>query len=243
MTLIDLTGKQYGELTVIEKDIELSKKKKRIYWKCRCSCGREKSMRADNLPRAKTCGQCSNDFVGRRFGRLVVVDRAENDKFGHRHWVCQCDCGNIKVVNADNLKRGLTQSCGCLHSEITHQKNFIDLTNQRFGKLTAESYYTENGKTYWKCRCDCGNYTTVARSNLVNGHTQSCGCINTSIGEAKIEQLLSDNFITFEREKVFSDFPNRRFDFYLPNADRVIEFDGRQHFKPCSWYASMDEFD
>lgn len=243
MALIDLTGKQYGELTVIEKDIELSKEKKRIYWKCRCSCGREKSIRADNLPRAKTCGQCSNDFMGRRFGRLVVVDRAENDKFGHRRWKCLCDCGNTKVVIADNLKRGLTQSCGCLHSECTHIATFVDITNQKFGKLTAETYCTENGKTYWKCKCDCGNYTIVAANNLKNGHTQSCGCISGSIGEENIAKLLRDNNIEFEREKVFKDLPQRRFDFYIPSLNRIIEFDGKQHYQTCSWDASLEDFE
>jgi very-short-patch-repair endonuclease len=243
MASIDLTGKQYGELTVIEKDIELSKQKKRIYWKCRCSCGREKSVRADGLPRTNTCGQCTNDFMGRRFGRLVVIDRAENDKFGHRHWVCKCDCGNIKIVKADSLKRGLTQSCGCLHSEVVHSMKFIDLTGQKFGKLTAESYHTENGKVYWKCKCDCGNYTTVVAQNLKNGHTQSCGCISGSIGEENIALLLRENNIDFEREKTFKDLPRRRFDFYIPSLNRVIEFDGKQHFQPCSWNKTEEDFD
>lgn len=31
---IDLTNKKFGEITVLEKDIELSKEKKKIYWKC-----------------------------------------------------------------------------------------------------------------------------------------------------------------------------------------------------------------
>ena len=243
MALIDLTGKQYGELTVIEKDIELSKQKKRIYWKCRCSCGREKSVRADGLPRTNTCGQCANDFMGRRFGRLVVIDRAENDKFGHRHWVCKCDCGNIKIVKADSLKRGHTQSCGCLHSEVVHSMKFIDLTGQKFGKLTAESYHAESGKVYWKCKCDCGNYTTVVSQNLKNGHTQSCGCISGSFGEENIALLLRDNNIDFEREKTFKDLPRRRFDFYIPSLNRVIEFDGKQHFQPCSWNKTEEDFD
>ena len=239
---IDLSGQKFGNITVIEKDNELSHIKKRVYWKCKCQCGREKSIRGDSLSKIKSCGECEKDLLNLRFGRLKVIERVNNDKFGHRFWLCQCDCGNTKIVMGDNLKRGLTQSCGCLHSENTHSTVFIDLTEQKFGRLTAKTYYIENGKTFWKCLCDCGNYTTVARSNLINGHTQSCGCINTSIGEAHIEQLLCDNFITFEKEKVFKDLPNRRFDFYLPNLDRVIEFDGRQHFKSCSWYKTEDEF-
>ena len=46
---IDLTGQTFGEITVLCKDEELSREKKRVYWKCRCSCGREKSIRGDGL--------------------------------------------------------------------------------------------------------------------------------------------------------------------------------------------------
>lgn len=46
---IDLTGQRFNHLIVLELDKELSKEKKRIYWKCKCDCGREKSVRADGL--------------------------------------------------------------------------------------------------------------------------------------------------------------------------------------------------
>ena len=53
-----------------------------------------------------------------------------------------------------------------------------DLTGQRFGKLTVLEYAgRRNGVRHWKCRCDCGNTTTVYHSNLKNGHTTSCGCL------------------------------------------------------------------
>lgn len=62
---------------------------------------------------------------------------------------------------------------------------FIDLTEQKFGKLTvverAESHIKPNGSkvTQWWCKCDCGNedLVLVSSSNLTNGHTKSCGCL------------------------------------------------------------------
>lgn len=47
---------------------------------------------------------------GRRFGRLVVVKLAS---MSPRTWLCNCDCGNTRIVIGDNLRRGLTRSCGC----------------------------------------------------------------------------------------------------------------------------------
>lgn len=60
------------------------------------------------MPRTKSCGECEKDLLNLRFGHLTVIERADNDKYGHRFWLCQCDCGNTKIVMGDNLKRGLT---------------------------------------------------------------------------------------------------------------------------------------
>lgn len=48
------------------------------------------------------------DLTGQRFGRLVVKERAENDKTHHTRWVCVCDCGNYVTVSQANLSSGNT---------------------------------------------------------------------------------------------------------------------------------------
>ena len=72
---------------------------------------------------------------------------------------------------------------------------------------------------------------------LKSGRTQSCGCINYSIGEQNIELLLKENNISYIKEFKFNDLGLYRFDFYLPEYHRLIEFDGKQHFQECggSW--------
>jgi hypothetical protein len=54
----------------------------------------------------------------------------------------------------------------------------IDITGQRFGRLTVFNISREASKkhVYWRCRCDCGTRLAVDGSALRNGHTQSCGC-------------------------------------------------------------------
>lgn len=240
---IDLKGQQFGEITVLEKDIELSKEKKRVYWKCQCSCGRIKSIRGDGLKNIKTCGECKKDLTGQRFGRLIALKKGKKDKASHQYWICRCDCGNIVEINSDNLRRGLTQSCGCLHAETMHELKFQDITGQKFGKLTALEYIVKNQKAYWKCLCECGNICIVSKNNLKSGHTQSCGCINYSIGEQNIVNILKENNIEFIKEYVFSDFSKRRYDFYLPKFNRLVEFDGAQHTEYKNhWYKTEEEF-
>ena len=65
--------------------------------------------------------------------------------------------------------------------------NFIDLTGQRFGRLTvverAPDQVLSNGKhiVRWTCSCDCGNETAVLGENLRYGHTKSCGCLRADL--------------------------------------------------------------
>ena len=67
------------------------------------------------------------DLTGRRFGRLIVIKRADEyvSPKGQRHirWLCKCDCGNDVVVKGNSLKSGNTKSCGCLDSETTAKRN------------------------------------------------------------------------------------------------------------------------
>ena len=58
------------------------------------------------------------DLTGKRFGKLTVICRAENNKHNHVMWKCLCDCGNItRPICANHLKTGNTTSCGCAHVE------------------------------------------------------------------------------------------------------------------------------
>lgn len=69
---------------------------------------------------------CLN-LIGHRFGRLVVVDRAEDkiDKNSGKHkscWICNCDCGTKgKIVIGAILTSGKTVSCGCYHKEVASE--------------------------------------------------------------------------------------------------------------------------
>ena len=63
------------------------------------------------------------DLTGKRFGRLVVLERAENKgNCTSARWKCKCDCGNYTVVGGYSLRSGNTLSCGCYWRETI--KNF-----------------------------------------------------------------------------------------------------------------------
>lgn len=96
------------------------------------------------------------DLTGQRFGRLIVVDRAKNNKFNQVCWICQCDCGNTTVVIGSRLMQGKTKSCGCLQKEATANRNYNKGTAK--GDSTTKLYvvykaikarlYNKNNKSY-----------------------------------------------------------------------------------------------
>lgn len=54
---------------------------------------------------------------------------------------------------------------------------FIDLTNKKFGRLTALKRVANRGdNTMWECSCVCGGKAIVSSGHLSDGHTNSCGC-------------------------------------------------------------------
>lgn len=56
------------------------------------------------------------DLQEQRFGRLIVLER-DLEIRSTVHWNCQCDCGNVKRIDGQALRRGKTTSCGCYHNE------------------------------------------------------------------------------------------------------------------------------
>ena len=119
----DLTGRQFGRLTVIGP--APSDKAGHARWICRCDCGGNKTALATNLIRGLTtsCGCVQRkkarenihiaDITGQRFGRLVAVRVFGKTANGDARWECRCDCGKNTVVKYGHLKSGAVKSCGC----------------------------------------------------------------------------------------------------------------------------------
>jgi hypothetical protein len=133
MEAMNLLGQTFGQLTVVER---AGSRNGFALWWCRCSCGKECEKKSIALlGKTKSCGclrlkaiseKVKAKLLGRRFGRLLVT--TEQPSLPSRHgakaqWLCRCDCGIEKVVPADHLTRGVTQSCGCLGRERRIERN------------------------------------------------------------------------------------------------------------------------
>lgn len=180
---IDFTDQRFGELTVLHPAEKSPHGHNQ--WLVRCSCGNETVVSSSNLRRTKSCGCLARnkfvDLTGQEFGKLIVVRRADNTKDGQAQWVVRCSCdGKEKIVPAQSLRSGNTRSCGCMKNKWTRRpRKGIDLTGQKFGKLTVVRRADNNkhGSTQWVVKCACGKKKVVTGANLRSGHTKTCGCV------------------------------------------------------------------
>ena len=246
MKLIDLTGKKFNSLLVLERISNTNP----IKWKCLCDCGNIVEVQGRYLREnhTKSCGclkritaktmgeKTKKDLTNKIFNYLTVIKDSEQRRKTEVIWECKCECGNITYVSGLDLTQNKIKSCGCKKTQLNSEKHTIPMIGKTFGKLTVIKIANQHkdGSYNYLCKCDCGNQKIINGCNLRSGTTTSCGCIQYSIGETKIKQLLDKNNISYKKEYSIPELNNKRFDFAILNKDKVIrfiEFDGRQHFE------------
>lgn len=157
----------------------------------------------------------------------VYTGRKKNIKY-----ICP-EHGTVEQTANNHLKYG----CGlCSRPELDflYSDNPTELFIQKAKKIHGERY------DYSKSQYD----TTKKQLTIIcpihgefkqtpSDHLQGASCrrCNDSLGENKISKWLTENGITFEREKRIAAFnPRKPFDFYLLELDIYLEYDGEQHF-------------
>ena len=194
------------------------------------------------------------DLTGNIYGELTVVQMLYRYQFNENskprtYCKCQSADGQEVIVRADALQSGATKSM----KGAGRSGKMIDLSGMKFGLLTAIEPTTErasNGSVVWKCKCDCNkkDYTYVSAGQLIRGHTLSCGCRHQSKWEMLITNLLVELKIKFDSQKRFVDCTNKKqtdmlpFDFYLPDYNMCIEYDGEHHFTPINGWGGYEKF-
>ena len=87
-------------------------------------------------------------LIGRRFGRLEVIEQVGSDIRG-RLFDCRCKCGEFIVVPAGILTRGHRKSCGCMRREyLAKQRKIMALLNRSHGMYKSREYHI------WQCMKD-----------------------------------------------------------------------------------------
>ena len=128
-------GQRFGKLTILKKTDK--RQGKFIIYECQCDCGRISYASSSDLIQghSKSCGCGKSEFlkekallrkngnlVGKKFGRLTVIERTEKRWNSQVVYRCKCECGNICDVPSSSLVTHGTQSCGCFTGSIGEEK-------------------------------------------------------------------------------------------------------------------------
>jgi len=144
---------------------------------------------------------------------------------------------------------GLKQGCPRCAIETrskAHLKSsgeFIDKATKVHGNCYDYSKvkYEHNRKPVTIVCKEHGEFNQKPRHHL-DGN--SCPRCSESKGEAKIAEWLTSNGIKYEVEKSIPEFSNiKKFDFYLPDQDLYLEYDGVQHFKPVEQFGGSAQLE
>lgn len=167
-------GTQINYLTVL-RDKEMIND---IYYHwCKCKCGKERYVHRSTLlsQSIQDCGCHSfvwDNYIGKKYGRLTVL-RVYSEGVGKNtttYCVCKCDCGNETTVNLQNLKRGASQSCGCIK-----RFDFEQFKKKKFEQFDVVSLINKKKKTVL-CKCNCGNFFTCFAYDLTSKKPiKNCG--------------------------------------------------------------------
>lgn len=262
----DLTGQNFGKLTIIsraENKVDKSGKS-RTMWNCVCDCDNNNIIvvSSDYLKRSK-CPSCGCEAVknrieknrvnniGEKYGRLTIVDIIWGER--RTKAICKCDCGNNYIGAKSDIVTGHTQSCGCLQSEMTslaNTKDWTGCTATSGVQFIRQHHMNNKGQWIWECQCPfCSNSFYELPAKINNGHTTSCGCQVQSFGESYIKLLLENIKVDFIPQYTFPDCKNinaLHFDFAIfhhENLLGLIEYDGKQHFEPIDFFGGVQGFE
>lgn len=149
MSALNLLGDKYNRLTVIEQTEK--RKNRKIVWKCQCDCGNIVEVASDALRggRVKSCGclkkeimqgnhfakgNAPKDITNQKFGHLTAIKRLDRPEGQNSYnWLCQCDCGNIDIIELTALttnRRIDCNECKNKRTASTGEAIIMNLLNQ-----------------------------------------------------------------------------------------------------------------
>lgn len=179
-----------------------------------------------------------------------------------------CECGNEFETTFDAFKNAGKKKCnmcsmpdgvvgidGIMRPSISNLKTnyefILELKEKRGEEFTPLEEYI-SAKTLIRVKHNkCGYIWRVSPDHLLNRKDNCPSCTylgNNSKGNKEVEHYLIANNISYEKEKKFIGLKgskkqnNLRFDFYIPNMNICIEYDGEQHFKPIELFGGEKQF-
>lgn len=218
-----------------------------------------KQCRWSNFIRGFCCNECGNEIISNKnrlsTGQLLenvnkknasVLLNPEDYIDNSTSNLCfRCTkCGNLFYTSlvSFNMNSGFCQQCG-LNSQIKNRQKPINevidiIESKNQNTLLNPQDYKNSNTNNLQIKCgSCGKIFMQSLSNYQKSNlTGKCpDCNETSYGEFLVATYLEKYNVKYKRWHKYDDCKDKRylpFDFYLPDYNMVIEFDGIQHYEP-----------
>lgn len=218
-------------------------------------CGCEVSVRSDSLLKGSKCLKCTykgytkthEEYVKQVYdvhgSDYVVVSeyKGAHETIDIKHTVC----GSINTVNANSVLQG-KKCVHCFNKKRTksHEEFVEEVHNLVGSEYSVVSPYQTAIKPITFRHEECGHEFSSSANAFVSGGNRCPNC-SYSKGEQNIKRVLDRLAITYTREKEFEGLMYKRplrFDFYLPDYNLCIEYDGKQHYEPIPYFGGEEGF-
>lgn len=193
----------------------------------------------------------SKEDVLKRIKDIIKNDYSliEFNYIGIKNTKIKLKCNKCDFIFERNLKVFLRRGATCPHCESTNKtwtkKDVQNLINKYSNEFNVIEY--KNQREILVEHNVCGYRFNKFLHNITQNNVIKCPkCdLNKSMGEEKIKTWLDNNSIRYERQKRFKNCRNIKslpFDFYLPERDILIEFDGIQHYEVVEHFGGKEKF-
>jgi len=210
-------------------------------------------IRPDSHLKGHGCSECANNIKKTNISYINEANIIHKNLYDYSKLVylnnktpitiiCKIH-GDFSINPSWHLRGGICNMCE-INSKKTHETYIKQVSNIHTNLYiySKTKYKTARDSIIITCPIH-GDFTQIARDHL-SGH--GCKKCNKSQAEIKIMKWLENNNIIYEDEKSFNECRNKRkllFDFYLPNYNTIIEYDGIQHFKPIEHFGGLNRFE
>lgn len=169
--------------------------------------------------------------------KLKVISYG-GDKKNSEVYCKKCGTHYIKKSGCftDKRKVSICKKCFPTQNNIL-KENYIPPKDYEL----VESYKGMHNKI--KVRHSCGFIWEITPNNLKLG--KGCPKCNKKMskGEQKIEKWLLENKVVYVKQKKINIYGhNLFFDFYLPQLEKYIEYNGEQHYHPVNFFGGEEKF-
>lgn len=215
----------------------------------------------NNILRGQGCIECGKEKIGNGLRKTHEQYVNELAKINPNIEVVGYYAGSmIKILHRCKIDgyewhaipNSILQGSGCPKCSIqkqierqtkTHSQYVQEVKNINSNIEVIDEYMGDGTPILHKCKID-GCEWMIRPANILQG--QGCPKCNTSKGEKTIANWLSKNNISYEQQKTFNDCRNKLplpFDFYLPDYNICIEYNGKQHYEPIDYFGGKEAFD